>query len=101
MAVYPNPASQDMAVAALKNDDQNQAKFQDQGMATDQPVQESDLIDIDATVRLLDKNNAVIREGKLNKGKLNLSVAKLPDGIYYLQMIYEDKQIRKQIEVKH
>lgn len=101
MAAYPNPASQDMTVAAVKSDDQDQAKFQDQGMAADQPVQEGDLMDIDANVRLLDKNSVVVREGKLDKGKLNLSVTKLPDGIYYLQMTYEDKQIRKQIVVQH
>lgn len=101
MAAYPNPASQEMTVAAVKGSDQDDAQFQDNSMAADRPVEDSDLVDVNAEVRLVDKNNGVVKTGKLLKGKLSFSVVNLPDGIYYLQMSFDDKQIRKQIIVKH
>lgn len=70
-------------------------------MAADKPVNDNDLIDIDAEVRVLDKTGSVLLASKLSKGKVKLNVNKLPDGIYYLHMQYKDKQIRKQISVQH
>lgn len=102
MAAYPNPANEQINVAATKTKDGQENKdIQDEGMAADKPVEDSDLIDIDAGVQLLDKNNRVVQEGRLNKGKLSLSVSKLPDGTYFLHMTFEDRQIRKQIIIQH
>lgn len=103
MAAYPNPVDQDLTVAALKRDESDgaQTDFKDEGIATDKPVEDSDLIDIDALVRLMDKTGAILQEGKLLKGKVKFKVNKLPDGIYYLHMEYNGKQIRKQISVQH
>lgn len=101
MAAYPNPTSQDMTIAAVKGNDQQNATPQDASMAADAPVQDSDLIDIEANVRLVDKANTIVKEGKLVKGKLNFSVAQIPAGIYYLQMELKDTKIQKQIVIQH
>ena len=88
-------------MAVKRNESDQQADLEEEGMAADKPLEDSDLIDIDAVVRLIDKLGSVLQESKLSKGKVKFNVNKLPNGIYYLHMQYKDKQIRKQISVQH
>lgn len=99
MAAYPNPANQDLTIAAVK--DENAKGMDETSMAADQPVNEADLLDIDLNVKLTSKENKIVRNGKLSKGKIHFSVADLPNGTYYLQLHYDQKKIDKQIIIQH
>ena len=59
------------------------------------------LKDVNLIVRLADKENRVVREGKLEKGEIKFSVAQLPSGTYYLRVSLGDRKIDKQIIVQH
>lgn len=106
MAAYPNPANQDLSVAAYKSDDEQAAQADNQAAqsastSSDQPINDKNLVDVDATVQLVDGKNQVIRNGKLEKGKLTFSTMDLPNGTYFLSIKDSEKTIQKQIVIQH
>lgn len=97
MMAYPNPVNSDLTIAAVATNDD---KSFDEAIGSDSPVDEKELNDVEVNVQLLNQANKVVEEGKLKKGKLKLSVSKLPSGTYYLHMIFGDKILKKQIVVQ-
>lgn len=99
MAAYPNPASEDVNVAAYKSSDTESA--QSESSSSDQAIENDNLVDIDAAVQLVNGKNQVLRSGKLEKGKLTFSTADLPNDTYFLSIKDSEKTIQKQIVIRH
>ncbi|PRY35975.1 matrixin [Spirosoma oryzae] len=99
LVAYPNPTSDLMTVTAFKesggpSEERSSSNRSDVGINATPTAAET-------TVKLLDKNNNVLREGKLVNGEVQFSLAQLPNGIYYLQMNTDERRIKRQIVVQH
>jgi|GEM_PF-955353 len=115
---YPNPADGELSIVALKSklisatnaaissttmgsqmasqsSSMSQAGYSqpayNQNNIAQRDIIESDIVEAEADLVLVDSYNNILWQGKLTKGKANLSVNHLPDGMYYLRIISTGK----------
>lgn len=97
MAIYPNPANEELNIATV-NDSQGDT---DENSMSEQTIDEKNLADVNAVVQLLDKDNKIIRQGKLQKGKITFKTTDLPSDTYFLRFDNGKKTIKKQVIIQH
>ena len=102
MAVYPNPAKDEVTITAVKDEDSQANGVESKAVDDEKPIDSKDVAeDVNVDIRLCDKSGLAVRSGRLEKGKIIFSVSDLIDGTYYLKMNDGEKSINKQVVIEH
>jgi hypothetical protein len=99
VVAYPNPAQQQLNVITKSSTASLSSTKAD--ISSDESVNNEDTYEIQARVKLSDKNGQVVREGDLKNGRLTLSISSLINGTYYLKVDDGKKVTNSQIIIQH
>lgn len=95
-AVSPNPANEQIAVEQVFEQDTIYSEKQQPDIASleEAPLQE------DFSIKLFDKNQKEVSSAKAKKRNAVIDTRKLPAGIYYLNIFYNEEVLQKQIIIE-